>query len=187
MAWDVSNYSTTPGLNGSINGIDISEGSSADGYNDALRQIMADIATWTAAHAVTYPIAIANGGTGQTSAAAALAALGGLSSDYRGLPQIVKSASFGFDPAFNLPGGHTRWTGNTGSGTFNPSNNYATGDSHVIINDGTGVLSIIPDTGVTLIWAASGASGTRSLAVGGVASVICVALNRYFISGTGLS
>ena len=71
----VGDYSSTPALNTSISGIDISEGSAASGYNNALRQIMADIAVWTTAYAVTYPITIANGGTGQTTALAAFNAL----------------------------------------------------------------------------------------------------------------
>ena len=72
----VSAYSTTPALNTAISGIDISEGSAAAGYNNALRQIMADIKVWTDAYAVTYPITIALGGTGAATAAAALTALG---------------------------------------------------------------------------------------------------------------
>jgi hypothetical protein len=73
----VSSYNTNPALNTSISGIDISEGSAASGYNNALRQIMADIKAWTDGQAITYPISVANGGTGATTAAAALVALGG--------------------------------------------------------------------------------------------------------------
>ncbi len=76
----VASYSTNPALNTSIGGINIAEGSSAAGYNDALRQMMADIRTWTDDYAVSYPIAINKGGTGQITASAgftALAASGG--------------------------------------------------------------------------------------------------------------
>lgn len=73
----VAAYNTNPALNTTIGGVDIGEGCSASGYNNALRQIMADIRTWTDAYAVTYPISIANGGTGQATAGAALTALGG--------------------------------------------------------------------------------------------------------------
>ena len=72
----VASYNTNPALNTSISGIDIAENCAASGYNNALRQIMADIAVWTAAYAVSYPISIANGGTASTTAAAALTALG---------------------------------------------------------------------------------------------------------------
>lgn len=71
----VASYNTNPALNTSISGIDISENCSPAGYNNALRQIMADIRAWTDAQGVSYPISIANGGTGQSSAAAAFNAL----------------------------------------------------------------------------------------------------------------
>lgn len=74
----VSSYNTNPALNTSIGGVDISEGCSPAGYNDALRQIMADIRLWTDSQGVAYPISLANGGTGATTAAAARAALGAL-------------------------------------------------------------------------------------------------------------
>jgi hypothetical protein len=76
----VSDYNSNPALNTSIAGIDISEGCSAAGYNNALRQFMADIRVWTDAYAVTYPISIANGGTNAVTAAAALANLGAFAS-----------------------------------------------------------------------------------------------------------
>ena len=72
----VSTWSTTPALNTEIDGADISEGCAASGLNNALRNVMAAIKFWTDAYAVTYPISIANGGTGAGSAAAALTALG---------------------------------------------------------------------------------------------------------------
>jgi hypothetical protein len=72
----VSAYNTNPALNTAISGIDIAENSAAAGYNNALRQIMADIKAWTDAYAITLPLAVASGGTGSTTAAAALTALG---------------------------------------------------------------------------------------------------------------
>lgn len=72
----VSAYSTTPGSNTTINGISIAEGMPRANVNDAIRNLMADIKTWTTTYpAVTYPISIANGGSGQITAAAAFAAL----------------------------------------------------------------------------------------------------------------
>jgi hypothetical protein len=80
MSWDISNYSTNPDLNTLINGHFIGEGSDAADYDDALRQMMADIAAWTATYAISYPISLAHGGTGQTTAGPAfnaIAAAGG--------------------------------------------------------------------------------------------------------------
>lgn len=73
----VSAYSTTPAANVAISGIDISENCAPSGYNNALRQIMADIKAWTDAYApISTPVSIANGGTASATAAAALTALG---------------------------------------------------------------------------------------------------------------
>lgn len=41
-----SDYSTTPSANTSINGINLAEGCNASGINDAIRQLMADAATF---------------------------------------------------------------------------------------------------------------------------------------------
>jgi hypothetical protein len=71
----VSSYSTNPALNTSVGGSDISEGAAAAGFNNALRQIMADIKAWSDAFSVVYPISIAQGGTGQTTALAAFNAI----------------------------------------------------------------------------------------------------------------
>lgn len=48
MTWSVSSYSATPSSNSNINGINIAEGCNASGINDAIRQLMADIATYVA-------------------------------------------------------------------------------------------------------------------------------------------
>jgi len=187
MTWDVSNYNTNPALNVAINGTDIDELCAASGFNDALRQIMADIAVWTAAHAITYPISVGNGGTGQTTAAAALAALGGLGAAYQRLPQTTESAAFDFDPA--MDGGHVRYTGAAAAGTIQPNatKNFPRDAVVLIVNDGSGALTITKGAGVSLIWAASGADANRTLAVGGMATILQVATNRWFISGAGLT
>lgn len=48
MTWGVNSYSTTPGANSNINGINIAEGMNSSGVNDAIRQMMADIANMLA-------------------------------------------------------------------------------------------------------------------------------------------
>ena len=187
MPWGVSNYNTNPALNTAINGTDISENCAAAGYNDALRQIMADIATWTAAQGVSFPISIANGGTASTTAAAALAALGGLGSQYRRLPQTAKSAAFTYDPS--MDGGYVRYTGAAAAATIDTNANQAFVQDAIVetVNDGSGALTITPVTGVTLVWAANGSTGARTLATSGMAFMQQVAINRWYISGTGVS
>lgn len=44
MTWSIASYSATPGSNTGINGINIAEGCNASNINDAIRQLMADVA-----------------------------------------------------------------------------------------------------------------------------------------------
>jgi hypothetical protein len=126
MTWGVSDYSTTPALNTAINGIDIAEGCAPDGYNNALRQIMADIKAWTASYAVTLPIGIANGGTGQTTAAAgftALAASGGTIGGDTVLNGKLTRSGYGVHPHFastSMTGGRIYVQASGSDPTANP-------------------------------------------------------------------
>jgi hypothetical protein len=187
MTWDVSNYNTNPDLNQNINAIDISEGSSADGYNDALRQMMADIKTWTDTYAVTYPIAVNKGGTGAITAVAALTNLGALAATYQYLPQTVETGAFGLPAGAN--GGHIRYTGGGSNCSLvtNATTPFPVGAVVLVVNDGSGALAFVPVGGVTLVWAATAATGSRSLAVGGMATLLQVAIDRWYVTGTGLS
>jgi hypothetical protein len=181
-------YHGTPSLNVSINGINIGEGMQRADMNNALRQMMADIYDWTTTYSpISTPVSIGNGGTGQTTAPLALAALGGLGTAYQRLPQVAKSAAFSF--ALTMDGGHVRYTGAAAAATIDPNATTAFPRDAVIlvVNDGSGALTIARGAGVALIWAASGADANRALAVGGMAMMIQVATNRWFISGAGLS
>lgn len=183
----VSDYNSNPALNTAVGGIDISEGSPASGYNDALRAIMADIRSWTDGQGVTYPIAVTKGGTGAITAPLALAALGGLGIAYQGLPQVAKSAAFSL--TLDMSGGHVRFTGSAAAATINPNSTTAfpVGAVVLLVNDGSGALTITRGAGVALVWASSGSDANRALAVGGMASMLQVATDRWFVSGAGLS
>jgi hypothetical protein len=180
-------YYSTPSLNVSINGINIGEGMQRSDVNNALRQMMADLKVWTDASGVTYPISIANGGTGQTSAAAALAALGGLGTAYQHLPQKVETSTFNI--ATDADGGHIRYTGAAGTANLvaNVTQAFVVGAVVLLVNDGSGALAVTRAAGVTMVWAASGADADRTLAVGGMAMLLQVSINRWFISGAGLT
>ena len=62
----ISDYSTTPASNSTISGISVAEGCPAAGINNAIRQLMADIATYVAALFATAADFIA--GTSSTKA-----------------------------------------------------------------------------------------------------------------------
>lgn len=180
-------YSATPSLNVTINGINIGEGMARADMNNALRQMMADIKVWTDAYAVTLPIGIAQGGHGQITAPLGLAALGGLGVAYQRLPQVAKSAAFSFTT--DMDGGHVRYTGAGAAATIDPNatTNFPRDAVVLLVNDGSGVVTVTRGAGVALIWAASGADANRSLAVGGMAMILQVATNRWFISGAGIT
>jgi hypothetical protein len=72
MTWGISSYNTTPASNTNVNGINIGELCNASGINDAIRQIMADIATWFA----TGLLAAANNLSDLSNAATARTNLG---------------------------------------------------------------------------------------------------------------
>lgn len=183
----VASYNPNAYLNTSISGIDISEGCNANGFNDALRQIMADIAVWTAAYAVTFPISIAQGGSGQITAAASLAALGGLSATYQHLPQSAKSSGFTFD--LTQDAGHVYYTGAAATATLptNATIAFPVGTAIAIVNNGSGALAIARAGGVSMKWANTGADADRSLAAGGLATLLKVGTDLWFISGASLS
>jgi hypothetical protein len=187
MTWSVANYNVNPNLNTSINAVDISENCAAAGYNDALRQIMADIATWTTTYAVTYPISIANGGTGQTNAAAALVALGGLAASYRNLAPVTETAAFTFADSQCSVG--VNYTGAAAAATIDPHATTAVSVGGVIPlrNNGTGALTVTPGPGVSLKKNGATVSATAALAIGGVASLIQWAADDWTISGSGIS
>lgn len=187
MPWSVSDYNTNPALNTSINGTDIGEGAAAAGYNDALRQIMADIKTWTVAYAITAPVSIANGGTGQTTAVAGLAALGGLSAVYRDLIPISKSAAFTF--ADSERGSGMYYSGAAAAATINPEATTAItyGAAYVIYNGGTGVLTVTRGAGVSLYKNGANVNADAAIAVNGQATLIKWGANFWTINGSGVS
>jgi hypothetical protein len=188
MTWSYLDYNANPDLNVTINGVDIGEFSSAAGYNNALRQIMADIKGFTVAYTPpSYPVSIANGGTGATDAATALTNLGALSVSYRQLPQSAKNAGFTLD--LTQGAGHVYYTGAAATATVPPNSSVAfpIGTAITIVNNGSGALAIARGAGVSLKWAATNADADRSLAIGGMAALLKVSTDLWFISGAALT
>lgn len=72
----ISEWSSTPSNNTDIDGINIAEGCAPSGINDAIREMMSQVKDLqSGASGDTIPITA--GGTGATTAAGAMAALGG--------------------------------------------------------------------------------------------------------------
>jgi hypothetical protein len=89
----ISDYSATPANNTDINNIDIAEGCSPSGINNAIRELMADLKDWQAGSETGQALAVASGGTGGETAAAARtnlsAAQSGANSDITSLSGLT--------------------------------------------------------------------------------------------------
>jgi hypothetical protein len=186
MPWSVTDYNTNPALNSAINGVDIAENSAAAGFNDALRQMMADIKAWTVAYGVTVPVPIASGGTAATTAAAALANLGGLGVQYRDLVRLDKTADFTF--ADSERGGGILWLGGVGTGTINPeATTPMTNGAVFVIRVVSSALTIARGAGVTLLVNGSTVSANATIAPGGTGTLIRWGNDYWGITGTNVS
>lgn len=123
---------------------------------------------------------IANTTNGGSTTAAANA-LG-----YLGIPQNGEST--GYTLALTDAGGHVYYTGGAATITIptNASVAFPVGSAVTIINNGTGSVTI-GTSSLTVYFAGTSLTGNRTLATKGMATVIKVATDTWFISGAGLS
>lgn len=105
----------------------------------------------------------------------------------RNVPHRTSAVSFTF--ANTDRAGYVYYTGGAGTATIDPNATTAIDSDAAItvINDGSGVLTFTRGAGVALIWAGLGTDSNRALAIGGMATIVKVGTNRWFISGAGLS
>jgi hypothetical protein len=107
---------------------------------------------------------------------------------YLGLPQDVRNASYtavigdAGDFLYHTDGSAYTWTIPP-----NGSVPFSVGTVITLVNDGSGVITLAGGSGVTLVWSPSGTTGSRSLAQYALVTVMQVAANRWFVTGTGLS
>lgn len=69
----------------------------------------------------------------------------------------------------------------------NASQGFQVGAAITVVNQGSGTISIAQGSGVTLYLAGNVTSGNRSVATFGMATIMKVATNTWFINGTGVS
>jgi hypothetical protein len=69
----------------------------------------------------------------------------------------------------------------------NASQSFQVGAAITIVNQGTGTITIAQGSGVTLYLAGNATSGNRSVSTFGMATVMKVATDTWFINGTGVS
>ena len=69
----------------------------------------------------------------------------------------------------------------------NTSQSFQVGAAITIVNQGTGNITVAQGSGVTLYVAGNATSGNRTVTTFGMATIIKVATNTWFINGTGVS
>ena len=186
----ISDYDAVAANNSDIGGINIAEGCPAAGINNALRELMAQIAAWRdGAVAALLPKA---GGT-MTGAISEMATTstvkdpGGTARaiGYRNIPSNAKSSA------------HVLALADVGQcvdiatgGVTVPANAtvaFAVGDTVSIYNNSGSSQTITQAGGVTLRLAGTATTGSRTLAQRGWCSVRKVATDEWVSSGSGLS
>jgi hypothetical protein len=107
---------------------------------------------------------------------------------YRDIPQVSFTANTTI--ATTDAGRHyysTLSTGNVLTIANNASQGFQVGAAISIINQGSGNITVAQGSGVTLYLAGNATSGNRSVATFGMATLIKVATDTWFINGTGVS
>jgi hypothetical protein len=69
----------------------------------------------------------------------------------------------------------------------NASQGFQVGAAITVVNQGTGTITIAQGSGVTLYLAGNATAGNRSVSTFGMATIMKVATNTWFINGTGVS
>jgi hypothetical protein len=107
---------------------------------------------------------------------------------FREVPQNIQSAAYTLALADN---GKHIYSLNSAAQTItvppNGSVAFPTGTTVVIVNNGGSAITMAQGSGVTLCQAGTTSTGNRTLAVRGMATLIKVETNVWFVSGTGIS
>lgn len=105
---------------------------------------------------------------------------------YKGLPQNQRTSAYTL--ALSDIGKHLYTTAGAFAVTVpsNATTAFQVGTAITVINEDA-VKTIAPAAGVTLVQAGTGATGTRTLAIGAIATLIKVQSDRWYISGAGIT
>lgn len=109
----------------------------------------------------------------------------GIDLGYKIIPQNARSSSYTL--ALTDSSRHIYYTGGAGTITIplNSSVAFPVGTTVTIINNGSASISI--QTSATLLFAGTTSTGNRTLATRGLATIIKVDTDSWFISGIGLT
>lgn len=113
---------------------------------------------------------------------------GGYEIGYKDVPQNYTNTSFTI--ALSDRGKHI-YTANGTSQTITIANNssvaFPIGTAISIVNQGAGTITVARGSGVSLYLAANSTSADRSIATYGMATILKVGTNTWFINGAGVS
>jgi len=144
------------------------------------------------AQSVTYFNILSTGATltvGLTGTSAAFTSItnNGLAVGYLDVPQNPQAAAYTLTLTDRSE--HIYYTGAAAVLTIptNATVAFPIGAATTIVNDGTGALSLTRAAGVTMKLVGTGANLDRSLAVAGIATLLKVGTNTWFLSGTGIT
>ena len=134
-------------------------------------------------------INIATLGTGSINLTGNLVAnTAGFNIGYLNIPQVAFTANATI--AASDSGKHyysTLSTANTLTISNNSVTNWQVGTSISIVNGGSGTMTIAPASGVSMYLAGNSSSASRTLSSYGMATILNVAANVWYINGSGLA
>lgn len=186
----VAAFDVVAANNSDIGGINIAEGCPAAGLNDAVRELMAQIAAWR-----DGPIAalLPKSGGAMTGAITDLGAEstikdpGGIvrKIGYRNVP--LRTASSSQTLSLNDVGQLLSLSAGDVTLPANATVAFAAGDAISIYNNASGSRTISGAAGVTLRLAGSTSTGSRTLGARGLCTVIKIGTDEWVIAGAGVS
>lgn len=180
----VSDWDVSASNNADIAGINIAEGCPAAGINDAIRTLMAQVATWiasatgplmrTAANAIANAVKISDGQSSPTDRYIG----------YRSLPFTASTAGRTLaltDVGMGIP--------TTGGITVPPNSSvaFAIGDTVSVYNNSGSSVTLSQGSGVTIRLVGTSTTGNRTLAQRGIATLLKVATDEWVATGGGVS
>ena len=184
----VTDWDVMPANNSDIAGINIAEGCPASGINDAIRTLMAQVASWLAGASAPLPKsggavtgAVTNLGNGSSvvDGGGTARAIG-----YRTIPLASKSA------AYQIALGDVGQGLSTSAGITVPPNAttaFAIGDTIAVYNNSGSTITITQGSGVMLRLVGTSTTGSRALAARGLCTLLKVGTDEWIASGGGLS
>ena len=125
--------------------------------------------------------------TGNITAGNVVANVNGYSIGYREIPQIAFSANVTTALADSAKHYYSTSSANL---TLTLANNaavaYPVGTALTVVNQGTGNITLAPATGVSMYMAGNSTSSSRTLTTYGMATLMKVATDSWFLNGVGL-